>query len=117
MPDRRALDVATAPHLEALLEQLEAWPRIVVEHCNRITSAAAPHWPRAKLEENDAYRVIVEGKGWNFTESWSTTFADLPSSWCEDAREHIAAEIQIITHGCTDLHRGAYYGSDLLPQK
>ena len=36
-------------------------PRIVVEHCNRITNAAAPHWPRATLEENDAYRVSIEG--------------------------------------------------------
>jgi 4-hydroxy-tetrahydrodipicolinate reductase len=35
--------------------------RIVIEHVNRITHAAAPHWPRAKIEENDAYRVIVEG--------------------------------------------------------
>jgi 4-hydroxy-tetrahydrodipicolinate reductase len=36
-------------------------PRIVIEHCNRITSAAAPHWPRPRIAENDAYRVIVEG--------------------------------------------------------
>jgi 4-hydroxy-tetrahydrodipicolinate reductase len=26
-----------------------------------ITNAAAPHWPRAKIEENDAYRIVVEG--------------------------------------------------------
>jgi hypothetical protein len=36
-------------------------PRIVIEHCNRITNVAAPEWPRARIEENDAYRVIVEG--------------------------------------------------------
>lgn len=36
-------------------------PAIVIEHVNRITNAAAPHWPRTKLEENDAYRVIIEG--------------------------------------------------------
>ena len=36
-------------------------PRIVVEHTNRITTAAAPHWPRAKIEENDAYRITIEG--------------------------------------------------------
>jgi 4-hydroxy-tetrahydrodipicolinate reductase len=36
-------------------------PRIIVEHCNRITNAAAPHWPRGKLEENDVYRVTIEG--------------------------------------------------------
>jgi hypothetical protein len=35
--------------------------RIVIEHCNRITNDAAPDWPRAKLQENDAYRVIIEG--------------------------------------------------------
>jgi 4-hydroxy-tetrahydrodipicolinate reductase len=36
-------------------------PRIIVEHCNRITNAAASHWPRGKLEENDVYRVTIEG--------------------------------------------------------
>jgi len=36
-------------------------PRIVVEHTNRITNAAAPDWPRARIEENDAYRVTIEG--------------------------------------------------------
>ena len=36
-------------------------PRIVIEHCNRITHAAAPDWPRPKIVEDDAYRVIVEG--------------------------------------------------------
>ncbi|MDJ0848788.1 MAG: dihydrodipicolinate reductase [Myxococcota bacterium] len=40
---------------------IDGEPRIVVEHCNRITHAAAPEWPRGKLEENDVYRVIVEG--------------------------------------------------------
>lgn len=36
-------------------------PRIVVEHTNRITTAAAPHWPRPKIEDNDAYRIVIEG--------------------------------------------------------
>jgi len=36
-------------------------PRLVIEHCNRITNAAAPHWPRPKLAENDAYRIVIEG--------------------------------------------------------
>ena len=36
-------------------------PRIVIEHVNRITHAAAPDWPRPKIVEDDAYRVIVEG--------------------------------------------------------
>jgi 4-hydroxy-tetrahydrodipicolinate reductase len=36
-------------------------PRIVIEHVNRITGAAAPDWPRAKIEEDDCYRVVIEG--------------------------------------------------------
>jgi 4-hydroxy-tetrahydrodipicolinate reductase len=52
-------------HCAAVRFEIRGWvagePRIVIEHCNRITSAAAPDWPRAKLEQNDAYRVIVEG--------------------------------------------------------
>ncbi|MEM7410348.1 MAG: dihydrodipicolinate reductase [Myxococcota bacterium] len=49
----------------AIRFEIRGWvdgePRIVVEHCNRITTAAAPDWPRAKIEENDAYRVIIDG--------------------------------------------------------
>jgi 4-hydroxy-tetrahydrodipicolinate reductase len=37
-------------------------PRIVLEHCNRVTKAAAPHWPKGKMYEHDVYRVIVEGE-------------------------------------------------------
>ncbi len=36
-------------------------PRIVLEHCNRITHAAAPHWPRPAGVSDDAYRVEIEG--------------------------------------------------------
>jgi 4-hydroxy-tetrahydrodipicolinate reductase len=36
-------------------------PAIVIEHVNRIGNAAAPHWPTAKMEENDAYRIMIEG--------------------------------------------------------
>ncbi len=36
-------------------------PRIVIEHCNRITTAAAPDWPRPKITEDDAYRIIIDG--------------------------------------------------------
>ena len=35
--------------------------KIVIEHVNRITNAAAPHWPRASSVDNDVYRVIVKG--------------------------------------------------------
>ncbi len=52
-------------HCAAIRFEIRGWvdgePRIIVEHCNRITHAAAPDWPRAKMVENDAYRVIVEG--------------------------------------------------------
>ena len=37
-------------------------PRIVLEHCNRVTRAAAPHWPKGKMYEHDVYRVIIEGE-------------------------------------------------------
>jgi 4-hydroxy-tetrahydrodipicolinate reductase len=36
-------------------------PRIVIEHVNRITKAAAPDWPRTKIEDDDCYRVIIHG--------------------------------------------------------
>jgi 4-hydroxy-tetrahydrodipicolinate reductase len=36
-------------------------PRIVVEHVNRITNLSAPDWPRARIEENDCYRLIIDG--------------------------------------------------------
>ncbi len=52
-------------HCAAIRFEIRGWvngePRIIVEHCNRITHAAAPDWPRAKMVENDAYRVIIEG--------------------------------------------------------
>jgi 4-hydroxy-tetrahydrodipicolinate reductase len=52
-------------HCAAIRFEIRGWvagePRIVVEHCNRITHAAAPEWPRARMVDNDAYRVIIEG--------------------------------------------------------
>ncbi len=49
----------------AIRFEIRGWaggePRIIVEHCNRITNAAAPDWPRTKMADNDAYRVIIEG--------------------------------------------------------
>jgi 4-hydroxy-tetrahydrodipicolinate reductase len=36
-------------------------PRIVLEHANRVTKAAAPHWPKGKMYEHDVYRVMIEG--------------------------------------------------------
>jgi 4-hydroxy-tetrahydrodipicolinate reductase len=37
-------------------------PKIVLEHCNRVTKAAAPHWPKGKMYEHDVYRVVVDGE-------------------------------------------------------
>jgi len=52
-------------HCGAVRFEIRGWvggrPAIVIEHVNRLTNAAAPHWPRAKLEENDAYRIIIDG--------------------------------------------------------
>jgi 4-hydroxy-tetrahydrodipicolinate reductase len=50
-------------------------PRIVIEHVNRITKAAAPHWPRTKLEEDDCYRVIIRGSP-NITQETSFRSAE-----------------------------------------
>ena len=62
-----------------------------------------------------SYRVKVAGGHWRYTATWSTTFVELSDDWCEDAKAHVAADIQRTTQGCSDLHRGAYYGSDLTP--
>jgi 4-hydroxy-tetrahydrodipicolinate reductase len=52
-------------HCAAVRFEIRGWiggePRIIIEHCNRITNAAAPEWPRARIEENDAYRIIIDG--------------------------------------------------------
>lgn len=52
-------------HCAAIRFQIRGWvggePRLVLEHVNRITTAAAPDWPRPSSVPNDAYRVIIEG--------------------------------------------------------
>lgn len=57
--------VIEAGKVAAIRFEIRGWvngePRIIVEHCNRITNAAAPDWPRATSVENDAYRVIITG--------------------------------------------------------
>jgi 4-hydroxy-tetrahydrodipicolinate reductase len=35
--------------------------RIVLEHVNRITDRAAPHWPRGRIAGSDVYRVDIDG--------------------------------------------------------
>ena len=50
----------------AIRFEIRGWvkgePRIVLEHCNRVTQAAAPDWPRGKMYPHDVYRVIIEGE-------------------------------------------------------
>ena len=50
----------------AIRFEIRGWvagePRIVLEHCNRVTRAAAPDWPKGKAHEHDVYRVIIEGQ-------------------------------------------------------
>lgn len=52
-------------HCAAVRFEIRGWvgdqARIVIEHVNRITNAAAPDWPRAASVENDAYRITVKG--------------------------------------------------------
>ena len=57
--------VVAAGNCAAVHFEIRGWvdgrPAIVIEHVNRITNAAAPHWPRSKLAENDAYRLMIDG--------------------------------------------------------
>ncbi len=52
-------------HCAAVRFEIRGWvgseARIVIEHVNRITNAAAPDWARAASVENDVYRIIVKG--------------------------------------------------------
>jgi len=52
-------------HCGAVRFEIRGWvngrPAIVIEHVNRITNQAAPDWPRARIEDNDCYRLIIEG--------------------------------------------------------
>ena len=61
------------------------------------------------------YRVIVQGRAYRFEEAHDTTFEPREPAACEAARGAVADHIRAVTAGCTDLHRGAYYGADLQP--
>lgn len=54
-----------AGHCAAVRFEIRGWyagqPRIVIEHCNRITNDTAPDWPRPTMVDNDAYRIIIKG--------------------------------------------------------
>jgi len=49
----------------AIRFEIRGWvagePRIILEHCNRVTRAAAPHWPKGKMAEHAGYRVHRAG--------------------------------------------------------
>ncbi|MCA9577880.1 MAG: hypothetical protein R3B40_20325 [Polyangiales bacterium] len=62
-----------------------------------------------------AYRVRVAGNAYRFEEAHDTTFEPLEPSACDAARGEVAEHLRVVTEECTDLHRGAYYGSDLHP--
>lgn len=61
------------------------------------------------------YTVVVNGQRYRFVDDWDTTLEDKPDDWCEQARAEVATSIRTATAQCTDLHRGAYWGSDLVP--
>jgi 2,4-diaminopentanoate dehydrogenase len=50
----------------AIRFEIRGWvggePKIILEHCNRVTKAVAPHWPKGKMYEHDVYRVLIEGE-------------------------------------------------------
>ena len=54
-----------AGHCAAVRFEIRGWvggrAAIVIEHVNRIGNQAAPQWPRAKLAEDDCYRILIEG--------------------------------------------------------
>jgi 4-hydroxy-tetrahydrodipicolinate reductase len=54
-----------AGNCAAVRFEIRGWydgePRIIIEHCNRITNAAAPDWPRPRMVDNDAYRIAIVG--------------------------------------------------------
>ena len=83
--------------------------------------ATASHYEQWVAESHGAsyllctYRVIVEGRAYRFEEAHDTTFEPRESAACEAARSDVAEHIRAVTEGCTDLHRGAYYGADLEP--
>lgn len=40
---------------------IDGAPRLILEHVNRMGPAAAPHWPRPRSVESDAYRIEIDG--------------------------------------------------------
>lgn len=62
------------------------------------------------------YQVSMAGGTWSWVETWSTTIHELPPDWCNRAKDHVAAQIQRITDGCTWPAAGAYWGWELKPE-
>lgn len=61
------------------------------------------------------WTVTIAGKRYRWTDTVDTTLAPVPAGWCAARVPGVAADVQITTRGCTDLHRGAYTGHDLVP--
>ncbi len=61
------------------------------------------------------YTVTIDGRRYRYETTTDTTLQALPDGWCGQRQDAVSADIQITTRGCTDLHRGAYWGSDLVP--
>ncbi|HEB88482.1 MAG TPA: dihydrodipicolinate reductase [Deltaproteobacteria bacterium] len=64
-PVESAQGLVEAGHCAAVRFEIRGWvkgrPAIVIEHVNRITAASAPDWPRAKIDDEDCYRLIIKG--------------------------------------------------------
>jgi len=64
-PIEYAHGVVQPVHCAGVRFKIRGWvdgqPKLVLEHVNRLGTAAAPTWPRPASVENDAYRVIIEG--------------------------------------------------------
>lgn len=61
------------------------------------------------------YRVMVAQQAFRFEVAHDTTFDALPASTCDAASADVAQRVREVTRECTDLHRGAFYGADLIP--
>jgi len=62
-----------------------------------------------------SYRVTVLGRAWRFDVTHDTSFEDPPPNACQTAQREVEEQVREATAQCTDLHRGAFYGDDLLP--
>lgn len=86
-------------------------------------AAQGPEARRMDIAESHAasyrsctYRVRALGQEWRWTQTWDTTFEDLPVDHCTSAWPEVAERIEESTKGCTEPGAGAYYGQVLEPR-